>query len=113
VIHPVLNETDIWSRLLQYVYVVGGSYAALPSAHIYMTTLLSLFFSAWYLRQRLLWLLIYWVVVFSTLFTGQHYILDIVAGTALAWLGYRFGLWYAGPAQPFKILMRKIGLSSK
>jgi membrane-associated phospholipid phosphatase len=32
------------------------------------------------------------VVVLSTLFTRQHYLLDLLGGLAIAWLGYRFGI---------------------
>jgi len=102
VIHPILPGIDVWTLALKYIYVVGGSYAALPSGHIYMTTLLALFFSRWYPGQWLLWLLVFLTVVFSTLFTGQHYLLDVVAGAMLGWLGYHFGLWRAGLVQSSK-----------
>jgi membrane-associated phospholipid phosphatase len=29
----------------------------------------------------------------STLFTKQHYLLDPLGGAALAWFGYKFGVW--------------------
>jgi membrane-associated phospholipid phosphatase len=73
-----------------------GRYDAFPSGHIYITTLLALFFSRWYPRQKLLWFLILVIVSFSTLFTGQHYILDVIGGYAVAFSGYHFGLWWTG-----------------
>jgi membrane-associated phospholipid phosphatase len=54
-----------------------------------------LFYARWYPRLRLLWLGILIVVGLSTLFTGQHYILDVIGGIFLGWVGYRFGLWWA------------------
>jgi membrane-associated phospholipid phosphatase len=36
------------------------------------------------------------IVSLSTLFTGQHYILDVLGGYLVALAGYRFGLWWAG-----------------
>jgi membrane-associated phospholipid phosphatase len=36
------------------------------------------------------------VISLSTLFTGQHYILDVLGGYVLALAGYCFGLWWAG-----------------
>jgi len=41
-----------------------------------------------------LWIVILIIIPLSTLFTGQHYILDVVAGFAVGWVGYRFGLWW-------------------
>jgi membrane-associated phospholipid phosphatase len=73
-----------------------GRYDAFPSGHIYITTLLALFFSHWYPRQKLAWILILVIVSLSTLFTGQHYILDVLGGYAVAFSGYRFGLWWTG-----------------
>jgi membrane-associated phospholipid phosphatase len=48
-----------------------------------------------------LWVLILLIVSLSTLFTGQHYILDVLGGYLIALAGYYFGLWWAGffPAQ--------------
>jgi hypothetical protein len=33
------------------------------------------------------------IVVLATLFTHQHYLPDPIGGLALAWFGYRIGLW--------------------
>lgn len=92
---PGIEGTDIFSELLRQIQILGGSYDAFPSAHLYMTTLFSLFYARWYPRLRLLWLGILIVVGLSTLFTGQHYILDVIGGIFLGWVGYRFGLWWA------------------
>jgi membrane-associated phospholipid phosphatase len=91
---PSLEGTDVFSALLRQIQILGGSYDAFPSAHLYMTTLFSFFYARWYPRARLLWLGILIVVGLSTLFTGQHYILDVIGGITLGWLGYRFGLWW-------------------
>jgi membrane-associated phospholipid phosphatase len=91
-----LQGNDIFTLLLRILQEVGGRYDAFPSGHIYITTLLALFFSRRYPRRRLLWILILVIVSFSTLFTGQHYILDILGGYAVAFSGYHFGLWWAG-----------------
>ena len=95
VIQPELTGTDPLSKLLLALQVAGGNYSALPSAHIYLTTLLALFYSHWYPKQKWFWLLIVLIVSLSTLFTGQHYLADVLAGYLTGWLGYRFGLWRA------------------
>lgn len=96
-----LPGNDLPTVLLRFLHTEWGRYDAFPSGHIYITTLLTLFFSRWQPRQRLLWVLILAVVSFSTLFTGQHYIADVLGGYAVAFSGYQFGLWWAGflPAQ--------------
>jgi membrane-associated phospholipid phosphatase len=91
-----LPGNDILTYLLRMLHEKWGRYDAFPSGHIYITTLLTLFFSRWYPRQKLLWILILVIVSFSTLFTGQHYILDVIGGYAVAFSGYHFGLWWTG-----------------
>lgn len=88
--------SDIFATLLRFIHENWGRYDALPSGHIYITTLLALFFSRWYPRQKLWWILIVVIVSLSTLFTGQHYILDVFGGYVVALAGYYFGLWWAG-----------------
>lgn len=94
VTHPELTGTDFLSKLLLSLQVAGGDYDAFPSAHIYITTILALFYGNWHPKQTWLWLLIVLIVSLSTLFTQQHYILDVLGGYLLGWLGYRFGLWW-------------------
>ncbi len=91
-----LPGNDIFTSLLRFIHQDFGRYDALPSGHIYITTLLALFFSRWYPRQKFMWLLILVIVSLSTLFTGQHYLLDLIAGYIVAAAGYFFGLWWAG-----------------
>lgn len=91
-----LTGNDIFVSLLRFIHDNYGRYDAFPSSHVYITALLALFFGRWYPRQKLLWILILVIVSFSTLFTGQHYILDVIGGYLLALAGYHFGLWWAG-----------------
>ena len=91
-----LQGNDIFTFLLRIIHENWGRYDAFPSGHIYITTLLALFFSRWYPHWKLLWILILVIVSFSTLFTGQHYILDVIGGYAVAFSGYHFGLWWTG-----------------
>lgn len=93
VVHPEVPGTDLLSRLLLSIMIAGGSYDALPSAHIYVTSILALFFNEWFPKQRWLWVAIVLIVSLSTLFTKQHYVADVLAGYLTGWLGYRFGLW--------------------
>ena len=91
-----LSGTDIFTNLLRMIHESWGRYDAFPSGHVYITTLLALFFSRWYPRWKYLWIGILAIVSLSTLFTGQHYILDVIGGYIVALAGYHFGLWWAG-----------------
>jgi membrane-associated phospholipid phosphatase len=91
-----LEGNDIFTILLRIIHENWGRYSAFPSGHVYITTLLVLFFSRWYPRSKFLWILILLIVSLSTLFTGQHYILDVLGGYLVALAGYHFGLWWAG-----------------
>ena len=91
-----IQGNDIFNILLRMLHEEGGRYSAFPSGHVYITTLLSLFFSRWYPRQKFLWIVILLLVSLSTLYTGQHYILDVLGGYGLALAGYYFGLWWTG-----------------
>ncbi|MGB8983962.1 MAG: phosphatase PAP2 family protein, partial [Anaerolineales bacterium] len=87
---------DVFAWFLRFIHENWGRYDAFPSGHVYITTLLTLFFSRWYPRHKVLWVLTLVIVSLSTLFTGQHYILDVLGGYVVALVGYHFGLWAAG-----------------
>jgi membrane-associated phospholipid phosphatase len=97
-----LEGSDIFTVALRMMHETWGRYAAFPSGHVYITALLVLFFSRWYPRYKLLWMMLLVIISLSTLFTGQHYILDVIGGYVVAWVGYHFGLWWAGFHAPQK-----------
>lgn len=89
-----LEGNDLFTVVLRGLHENWGRYSAFPSGHVYLTTLLTLFFSRWYPQLKLTWMVILVIVSLSTLFTGQHYLLDVLGGYLVAWAGYRFGLWW-------------------
>jgi membrane-associated phospholipid phosphatase len=91
---PVLEGNNWATDLVRFIYSQDRVYNAFPSGHTYTTVLISLFWSRWFPRKRWLWITIAVIVLLSTLFTGQHNLPDLLAGTLLAWGGYRFGLWW-------------------
>ena len=107
-----LPGNDIFTMLLRMLHENWGRYDAFPSGHIYVTTLLTLVFIRRYPRHRLLWGLILVIISFSTLFTGQHYILDVLGGYAVAFSGYNFGLWWAGFFPSQKVSSKRLTPSS-
>jgi membrane-associated phospholipid phosphatase len=90
------SSKDIFSIMLQSIHTGAGRYDAFPSGHVYITVLLALFYIRWYPKQRLLWITIAVIVSLSTLFTGQHYFIDVLGGLVIAILSYHFGFLWAG-----------------
>jgi membrane-associated phospholipid phosphatase len=99
---PVVTGTDWASGLLRLLYANDRANNALPSGHMYFAVLLAYFVTRW--KPRLLWFAVLMVilVICSTLFTGQHYVLDLVGGALFAAAGISFGMWweYRRPNQP-------------
>jgi membrane-associated phospholipid phosphatase len=90
---PVLISGNWTMRILQMVYQHDGDYNAFPSGHVYQTSLICLFYNHLYPNYSWLWIGIVVIVTLSTLFTRQHNLTDPLGGLAIAWLGYRFGLF--------------------
>jgi len=81
--------------LLRFIYANDHVNNAFPSGHTYNTILIILFWWNWRPCLRWWWTVVACLVLLSTLFTGQHNLLDLVGGILWAWMGYRFGLCYA------------------
>jgi membrane-associated phospholipid phosphatase len=90
---PTLTRGNWTMRILQMVYQNDGDYNAFPSGHVYQTSLICLFYNRLYPDYPWLWIGIVVIVALSTLFTRQHNLVDPFGGLAIAWLGYRFGLY--------------------
>lgn len=87
---------DSWPvELVRFIYENDRLNNAFPSGHAYTTMLIFFFWWQWQPRLRWLWVGIAVIILLSTLFTGQHNLLDPLGGIIWAWLGYRFGLWWA------------------
>jgi membrane-associated phospholipid phosphatase len=82
-----VQGNGLGADVLRWVYSQDGLYNAFPSGHIYLATLTCLFYSHWYPRSTWFWAIVFLVVSCSTLFTGQHYILDVVGGLVFALAG--------------------------
>jgi membrane-associated phospholipid phosphatase len=96
VIRPPVQGDDWLTRMISLLYANDRANNAFPSGHTYNTMLITLFWWRWRPRQRWLWLTITVIVLLSTLYTRQHYLLDLFGGILFAWLGYRLGLrWVA------------------
>ncbi len=94
---PSLNGQTWSSQLLQMVYQNDDVYNAFPSGHVYQTALICFFYNRMYPHRPWLWAGIIMMVVLSTLFTHQHNLPDPLGGLAIAWVGFRFGLYMVPP----------------
>jgi len=94
IIRPELVGSNIFTRILQWVYNFDSPYNALPSGHMYMTILTGLYFTRWYPKVKWWMVLITILMIPSTLFTKQHVILDLIAATVLAIIADRLAMWW-------------------
>ncbi len=88
VIRPEITHASGSMSLIAWLYQSDQAYNALPSGHAYISGLFMLILSRLYPRQRLIWITAYITILLSTLFTRQHYILDLVAGFALSFAAF-------------------------
>jgi hypothetical protein len=84
VIRPEVLQVGAFFDLVRSLYTADHLNNALPSLHMSLTTLIGLIWWDWKPQFRLVWLGIVLLTVPATLFTRQHYILDLVAGFVLA-----------------------------
>ena len=88
---PDITSSDVFSRMIDMLYQADRSYNAAPSGHTFYTLLSCLYLSRWRPKLKIVWAVIAALIILSTLFTRQHYILDVVCGLVLAVLAYIAG----------------------
>ena len=108
VIRPAIPATDWPSQLLNWIYTNDYAYNAFPSGHVYITTLIALFWSRWSPQWRWILATTVVIVILATLFTHQHYLPDPIGGLALAWFSYRIGLWCVAERNPLPQAMESV-----
>lgn len=83
---------DGWAdRIVRYVYANDHTYNAFPSMHLWVTVTIALYWSRWKPKWRGMLVTATIVVAFSTVLSGQHWIMDVVGGTILALVCYPLG----------------------
>lgn len=91
---PVVEGSGWTTDLVRFIYGNDRLHNAFPSGHTYLTMLIVFFWWDWKPKLRWLWATIAALVILSTLFTGQHNLVDPIGGIFWAWLGYLFGRWW-------------------
>ena len=90
---PVVEGHRFQDEIVRYIYGNDRLNNAFPSGHTYMTVFIVLFWWRWKPRLRAIWVPFGVLVVLSTLFTGQHNLLDPLGGILWAVGSYLFG-WF-------------------
>ncbi len=90
---PELTGQGLDWDLLRFIYGNDTIYNALPSMHISTTMWITLHLVRQYPRKGWLFWGIFGIVALSTLFTRQHYLLDVAAGALLAWASLPLAGW--------------------
>jgi membrane-associated phospholipid phosphatase len=91
VTRPEITYNDIFSRAIIVLYQADKSFNAAPSGHTFYSVLACLYICRWLPKYKIIWIIIAAVIIASTLFTRQHYILDVICGLALGILAYFVG----------------------
>jgi membrane-associated phospholipid phosphatase len=73
------------------LYQADRSYNAAPSGHTFYTLISCFYLSRWQPKYKIVWAVIAGLIILSTLFTRQHYVLDLICGLVLAILAYTAG----------------------
>lgn len=83
---PVIGQTGILNRFLRTIYVHDGDSNAMPSGHVTLTTIIAYFLAVTNPQLAVpIWILAVFIDI-STVFTKQHYVIDVVIGLLVAWI---------------------------
>jgi membrane-associated phospholipid phosphatase len=91
---PEVVGSGVFAEALRWLYSVDGSVALLPSAHVTYSLLANLM--TWSFNKSLGYALfpVTVLIIMSTVLIKQHYILDVLAGIAVAvgvyWFMFRY-----------------------
>ncbi len=86
--HPEITGTTVFDKLTQFIYDADVTDNAFPSVHICLTLLTMIALSSVNNAWKAAGILWGTVIIFSTLFVKQHYLLDIVGGLLVGTLAY-------------------------
>ncbi|MBI4279841.1 MAG: phosphatase PAP2 family protein [Armatimonadetes bacterium] len=86
---PAISPDGLTSRLVAWTYASLKPYNAFPSVHTSGSTLCAIAWAG--TNPRIAPLMELWaaMIVLSTVLMRQHYVVDLIAGAALAWFGFR------------------------
>lgn len=83
---PEISGTGLFHRILRFIYKTDHDTNAFPSGHVFVTLICAYYVSLGRPEMALAAWTIAVSIVLSTLFTKQHYVVDIVGGTLVFFL---------------------------
>ncbi|MFH0853537.1 MAG: phosphatase PAP2 family protein [bacterium] len=89
---PIIEPTNIFTQILDWLYSTDHRFNAFPSGHTLSTTIL--FFSTIPLVRnpwKIFFALIALSIIASTLLLKQHFVPDIFAGLLIGWVSWKYG----------------------
>ena len=88
IVRPEVLATNIFNRLVLFIYSIDGILNCFPSEHVTFSVLANLVLLK--INKKLAYYLIPLTVliVLATVFIGQHFVPDIFAGLVLAYVSY-------------------------
>lgn len=75
--------------------ILSAGIAAFPSLHVATQTLIAIWMRNWWRPGAILFALAAFFVFIGSMITGWHYLIDGIAGVALAFASYALGQWIA------------------
>lgn len=96
-----VKETGYFANMVEELHEGDegyGTHNALPSSHVYYMTLAICYYILY--NKKLFWPGVIFAAIngLSTMFTHQHYFLDVVAGLLLTAVAYELSKWVLVPA---------------
>lgn len=85
---PVIESSGWKFDLASAVFSNDRANNAFPSGHTYNSVLIAIIWWHWQPNFRWLWVFLAVIVILSTLFTGQHHLVDPIGGILWAFGGY-------------------------
>jgi len=99
---PDISGTDIFTRLVQFIYSNDDPVNCFPSIHCLTSYLLLITMNRHKLLSaglRVVFSVLFWSIIASTVFIKQHALVDVIGGIALAEITYRIVHYIAGKQQ--------------
>ena len=91
VIRPEITSQEYFHRAIILLYHNDFPHNATPSGHTFYTIITLLYINRWKPKLQIISFSIAFLIIASTLFTKQHYLLDILTGLILGFLAFLIG----------------------
>jgi membrane-associated phospholipid phosphatase len=82
-LRPQIIGAGLFNDLVRFIYAHDAPYNCFPSLHTSLSTVMALYFVFIKSKWKLFFVIISLLIILSTLFVKQHYILDVIAGLIL------------------------------